>query len=64
MRYGTSHFTTLSAAYEYYRTYGYWPEDVDFKVACGEITIGYPELSAGERLEEDPTGRFHIIKDT
>jgi hypothetical protein len=61
--YGTSHFTSRSAAVRYYKGYGY--DDVKAAVAAkikdGEIHIGKPPLKAGQRLTTVDGGKRYAI---
>ncbi len=61
--YGTSYFTSRSAAIRYYKDYGY--DDVKAAVARkireGEIHIGKPPLKAGQRLTTVDGGKRYAI---
>lgn len=50
MTHGTSYFTSLQAAYRYYRPYGDNRASVDRKIEEGLIHIGRPTAKEGERL--------------
>lgn len=61
MRYGTCHFVSIQAAYNYYSVYGYGKLEVDQKLAEGDIKIGPPETKGGEKVVLDKTeGRYFI----
>ena len=47
---GTPNFETLGAAYTYYKVQGLTPQDVDRKLAEGEIFIGRPKCHKTDRL--------------
>lgn len=47
---GTAYFTSLQAAYRYYRPYGHNHAAVDQKITDGEIHVGRPATKDGERL--------------
>jgi hypothetical protein len=53
---GTSFFVNFTKACDYYKQYNEWltPNEVmqavDAKIHDGEITLGKPDLNAGERL--------------
>ncbi len=59
--YGTSHFTSLSAAVRYYKDYGYDKADVQRKIREGEIHIGKPTVKVGERLGTTDGGKRYTI---
>jgi hypothetical protein len=61
MTYGTSYFTSLSAAKRYYKPYGYDESDVKRKIREGEIHVGKPVLKAGERLGTTDGGKRYTI---
>ncbi len=63
MTYGTSHFTTRSAAIRYYKDYGDNAQDVDRKIAEGLIHIGKPVLKAGQRLTLIDGGKRYAISE-
>jgi hypothetical protein len=50
MLYGTAYFTSHEAAIRYYRPYGYDAASVARKLAEGDIHVGKPSLSLGDRL--------------
>ncbi len=60
MKYGTHHYQDFKAACEYYRLYGYSPEQVKGKIERDEIAIGKPSVPAGAKLHIDSDGRYHI----
>jgi hypothetical protein len=64
MTYGTSYFTSLSAAVRYYKAYGYDKSDVQRKIREGEIHIGKPKLKPGERLGTTDGGKRYTISNT
>jgi hypothetical protein len=59
-RYGTSHFKSFEAAFQYYKDYGYVYGDVQRKIQDGEIHIGKPTLKPGERCSLNDEGRYVI----
>ena len=69
MVYGTSYFPTLDDAHKYYGVLGFYPSDVDNKIADGEINIGKPPGYLGPQaqaiLQNDQGGskRWFIAED-
>ncbi len=69
MVYGTSYFPTLDDAHKYYGVLGFYPSDVDNKIADGEINIGKPPGYLGHNartiLQNDQGGskRWFIAED-
>lgn len=60
---GTSHFVSWLAACDYYRDYGFDSDDVNRKIAEGEIHIGKPEeISINERLTIIDGGKRYAIE--
>lgn len=47
---GTAYFTSLQAAYRYYKPYGDSHASVDRKITEGQIHVGRPATKDGERL--------------
>lgn len=45
---GTSNFVSLLHAHQYYSQYGFTPDDVQRKLADGEISVGKPDTSIYE----------------
>lgn len=50
IRYGTSHFVSVSAAQRYYGALGYDRLAINDKLVNGEIFTTPPNVGAGERL--------------
>lgn len=62
MRIGTAHFVSFNTALRYYEPYGLTAEDVDRKLAAGEIFLGVPKLKPGETVAIiDEGARYAII---
>lgn len=61
MTYGTSYFTSLSAAIRYYKDYGDDAASVRSKIRQGSIHIGKPPLKPGERLGTTDGGKRYTI---
>lgn len=58
---GTSHFVSMTAAIRYYDQYGCSVNEVETKLADGEIHIGKPDLKPGQTLSVIPNeGRYQI----
>ena len=62
-RYGTSYFTSMSAAIRYYRDYGDDADDVRRKIREGQIHIGKPPLKPGQRLGTTDGGKRYEISE-
>jgi hypothetical protein len=62
MMIGTSYFVSRLKAYEYYKAYGCTVQNVDTKIAEGEIHIGQPPLKAGENLVIIDNGTRYAIQ--
>jgi alkylhydroperoxidase family enzyme len=63
MQTGTSHFVSLRKAVAYYRDYGFDAAGVQQKIDAGEIHIGPPSLTEGQRLEVIDHGARYAIND-
>ena len=59
IRFGTCYFRFKSDAIAYYADYGFASEDVDRKIAEGEIHIGVPPMLPGDKLYSED-GRYGI----
>lgn len=57
---GTSHFTSVLRALNYYEPYGLDAADVKRKIEAGEIHIGPPTRKPGEMLHLNDEGRYII----
>jgi hypothetical protein len=60
MRWGTANFDSKRSAYRYYANQGETLEAFEDKLFDGSISIGYPELKAGETCGLDSDGRYWI----
>jgi hypothetical protein len=63
---GTNYFQSRVAAEEYYKLQGFNRSDVSYKIASGEIKIGFPvEIvrqfgsNVGFKLGKDADGRYN-----
>jgi hypothetical protein len=63
MKTGTCHFPTVHDARDYYRTYGFKPDDVSSKIESGEIHIGPPKTREGQRAYIDEGERRYFIEE-
>jgi hypothetical protein len=61
-RYGTSHFVSEKAAFEYFLPYGYDAQAVKGKITSGDIHIGKPEYKPYIRYTVDTDGRYIAIE--
>ena len=61
-RTGTCHFRGIASAAHYYAEQGqyYTPQEIQGKIARGEIKIGPPEAPTGSRVRVDQDGRYWI----
>lgn len=61
-RYGTCHFRGIASAAHYYSQSGefYTPQEIQGKIASGEIKIGPPAAPEGARVRVDSDGRYWI----
>ena len=63
MKYGTSNFPSFIEACKYYRPYGFYSFQVKNKIESGEIKIGKPKATEGQRVlevNENPGLRYYI----
>lgn len=62
-KWGTSYFTSKSAAVRYYKAYGDDAASVDRKIKEGSIHVGKPPLKAGQTLSTVDGGKRYAIEE-